>query len=92
MSVGANKQIISYFGHIYEGQRKDGYAVCSHCGAIENSDEAAILCSRLETPRIKQLKAKLKLLAKLASDRPEFFNPAQAMKAKALRDKILKEK
>ncbi len=38
----------------------------------------------------KQLQAELVLLAKLASDKPEFFNPMEAMRAKELRDKILK--
>ena len=45
--TGSNKQTISYFGHIYEGDTKDGYAVCSHCGAVENSNKAARTCSRL---------------------------------------------
>ena len=44
--VGGCKQTISYFGHIYSGKTQNGYAVCDACGAIENSDKAAKLCSR----------------------------------------------
>ncbi len=36
------------------------------------------------------LRAELVLLAKLASDRPEFYNPGEAMRAKKVRDRILK--
>lgn len=41
------QQVISYFGHIYEGKTKDGYAVCEFCGAVENTDESAKTCPRL---------------------------------------------
>ena len=42
--------------------------------------------------KINQLQAEIKLLAMLASDKPEFFNPAKAMEAKAIRDRVLKGK
>ncbi len=52
---------------------------------------------RLETTRrtqvktIAELEGELELMAKLASDKPEFNNPLVAMQAKTLRDKILKQ-
>ena len=39
--------------------------------------------------RVKELEAELLLLAKLSADEPQFFNPMEAMAAKALRDRIL---
>ena len=38
----------------------------------------------------KQMKGQLELLALLSSDGPEFCNPLVALRAKSIRDKILK--
>ena len=48
-------------------------------------------CDDTSMKTIDQIDAENKLLARLASDKPEFFNPAVAMQAKAIRDRILKK-
>ena len=65
---------------------------------MKNMDitETIVQINKAHTEKIEQLQAELKqrtgernILAMLCSDKPEFFNPLRAIKAKVLRDKIL---
>jgi hypothetical protein len=62
---------------------------CSTCRKDSSVDGTPATCVRCLTKRIETLEHDRLALAKVAADSPQFFNPVEAMEAKALRDDIL---